>query len=226
MKKVLTIAGSDSGGGAGIPADLKTFSARGVFGMSAITALTAQNTLGVQGVFEIDPSFVESQINSVMNDIGADVWKTGMLANKQIVEVVAKSAEKYKVPIVVDPVMLAPGGDPLLKLDAVETYKSKLFPLTHILTPNRKEAEYLSGETIETLEDTKKVAKILHKMTPRFILIKGGHIETNNEAVDVLYDGNGFTEFHAKRYDTQNTHGTGCTYASAIAAELGNSWIN
>ncbi len=220
MKKVLTIAGSDSGGGAGIQADLKTFSARGVFGMSAITALTAQNTLGVQGVYEIDPSFVESQINSIMNDIGADVWKTGMLANKQIVEVVAKSARKYKIPIVVDPVMLARGGDPLLKLDAVETYKSKLFPLTHILTPNRKEAEYLSKEIIETLEDTKKVAKQLHKIGPRYVLIKGGHIETENEAVDVLFDGKEFTEFHSKRFKTQNTHGTGCTYASAIAAEI------
>lgn len=220
MKKVLTIAGSDSGGGAGIQADLKTFSARGVFGMSAITALTAQNTLGVQGVYEIDATFVESQIDSVMKDIGADMWKTGMLANKHIVETVAKCARKYEVPIVVDPVMLARGGDPLLKLNAVETYKTKLFPLTFILTPNRKEAEFISGELIEDLEDTKQVAKIIHKFGPRNVLIKGGHINTENEAIDVLYDGKEFTEFHSKRINTKNTHGTGCTYASAIAAEI------
>ncbi len=220
MKKVLTIAGSDSGGGAGIQADLKTFSARGVFGMSAITALTAQNTLGVQGVYEIDASFVEAQIDSVMVDIGADVWKTGMLANKGIVETVAKCARKYNVPLVVDPVMLARGGAPLLKLDAVERYITDIFHMTHILTPNRKEAEYISGESIENLEDTRKVAQIIKKMGPRNVLIKGGHIETENEAIDILYDGKEFTEFHTKRIETKNTHGTGCTYASAIAAEI------
>jgi len=221
MEKVLTIAGSDSGGGAGIQADLKTFSARGVFGTSAITALTAQNTLGVQGVYEINAAFVESQITSVMNDINPKVWKTGMLANAEIVETVAKCAEKYSpAQIVVDPVMLARGGDPLLKLDAVETYKTKLFPLTYILTPNRKEAEYISGEHINAIEDTKKVAKIIKNLGPMNVLIKGGHIETMDEAIDVLYDGNEFTEFHAKRIETKNTHGTGCTYASAIAAEL------
>ena len=221
MEKVLTIAGSDSGGGAGIQADLKTFSARGVFGTSAITAITAQNTLGVQGVYEIDPTFVESQITSVMDDINPKVWKTGMLANAEIVEIVAKCAKKYNpTHIVVDPVMLARGGDPLLKLDAVETYKMKLFPLTYILTPNRKEAEYISGERINTIEDTKKVAKIIKNLGPMNILIKGGHIETMDEAIDVLYDGNEFTEYHAKRIQTENTHGTGCTYASAIAAEI------
>jgi hydroxymethylpyrimidine/phosphomethylpyrimidine kinase len=224
MRKVLTIAGSDSGGGAGIQADLKTISARGVFGMSAITALTAQNTLGVQGVYEIDASFVESQINSVMKDIGADIWKTGMLANQKIVESVAKCAKVYKVPIVVDPVMFARGGDLLLKLDAVETYKSELFPLTHILTPNRKEAEYISGKIIQSIQDTKEASKIIHKMGPRYVLIKGGHIETQDEAIDVLYDGNSFKEFHSKRIKTKNTHGTGCTYASAIAAELAKGY--
>ncbi|MHA1109881.1 MAG: bifunctional hydroxymethylpyrimidine kinase/phosphomethylpyrimidine kinase [Promethearchaeota archaeon] len=221
MKKVLTIAGSDSGGGAGIQADLKTISARGVFGMSAITALTAQNTLGVQGVYEIDASFVESQINSVMDDINPKVWKTGMLANAEIVGTVAKCAKKYNpTHLVVDPVMLARGGDPLLNLNAVETYKQKLFPITFILTPNRKEAEYISGKRINTIVDTKKVAKIIKSMGPMNVLIKGGHIETDDEAIDVLYDGNEFTEFHAKRIKTENTHGTGCTYASAIAAEL------
>jgi hydroxymethylpyrimidine/phosphomethylpyrimidine kinase len=220
MKKVLTIAGSDSSGGAGIQADMKTFSARGVFGMSAITALTAQNTLGVQGVYEIDATFVEAQINSVMTDIGADMWKTGMLANQEIVKTVVRCARKYKVPIVVDPVMFARGGDPLLKIDAVETYKTSLFPLTLVLTPNRKETEYLSGVSIENLEDTTKAAKIIHKLGPKYVLIKGGHIETEDEAVDVLYDGNKFTEFHSKRIRTENTHGTGCTYASAIAAEI------
>lgn len=221
MKKVLTIAGSDSGGGAGIQADLKTFSARGVFGTSAITALTAQNTLGVQGVYEIDASFVESQIDSVMSDINPQVWKTGMLANADIVRTVAKCAKKYSLPkIVVDPVMLARGGDSLLKIDAVETYKTDLFPLTLVLTPNRKEAEYISGETIDNLEDTRKVARRIKEMGPTNVLIKGGHIETMNEAVDILFDGNKFTEFHSPRVETKNTHGTGCTYASAIAAEL------
>ncbi|MBN2157547.1 MAG: bifunctional hydroxymethylpyrimidine kinase/phosphomethylpyrimidine kinase [Candidatus Lokiarchaeota archaeon] len=221
MKKVLTIAGSDSGGGAGIQADLKTFSARGVFGMSAITALTAQNTVGVQGVYEIDASFVEKQIDSVMTDIKADAWKTGMLANAQIVEIVAKCARKYNIHnLIVDPVMLARSGDPLLKLDAVEIYKTDLFPLTLILTPNREEAEYLSKQPIKSIEDTERVAKILYEMGPKNILIKGGHIETVNEAIDVLYDGKQFTYFHAERINTHNTHGTGCTYASAIAAEV------
>ena len=221
MKKVLTIAGSDSGGGAGIQADLKAISARGVYGTSAITALTAQNTLGVQGVYEIDASFVESQINSVMDDINPQVWKTGMLANAEIVKTVAKCAMKYSPSkIVVDPVMLARGGDPLLKLDAIETYKSELFPLTYILTPNRKEAEYISGVTIKSLDDTRKIARIIKEMGPTNVLIKGGHIMTMNKAVDVLFDGKTFTEFHSPRIETPNTHGTGCTYASAIAAEL------
>jgi len=221
MKKVLTIAGSDSGGGAGIQADLKTFSALGVYGMSAITALTAQNTLGVQGVYEIDASFVEQQIDSVMMDMGTDAWKTGMLANAEIVKCVAQCARKYKIrKLVVDPVMLARGGDPLLKLDAVQTYKNELFPITYVLTPNRQEAEYISQGTIKTIDDIRRAAKIIKKMGPQFVLIKGGHIETELESVDVLYNGVEFTEFHAKRIATKNTHGTGCTYASAIAAEL------
>lgn len=221
MKTVLTIAGSDSGGGAGIQADLKSFSARGVFGMSAITALTAQNTLGVQGVLEIDPSFVEQQIDSVMADMGADAWKTGMLANAAIIQSVAERARKYHISkLVVDPVMMARGGHSLLKPNAVSLYISDLFPLTLIVTPNCEEAGALTDISIKTIFDMRSAAELLKEMGPKYVLIKGGHFENSDIAVDVLYDGGNFTEFESKRVVTKNTHGTGCTFASAIAAEI------
>lgn len=221
MKKVLTIAGSDSGGGAGIQADLKTFSARGVFGMSAITALTAQNTRGVQGIYEIDPNFVGQQIDSVMSDIGADAWKTGMLANDVIVRIVADRARKYKVKLlIIDPVMIAKGGDPLLKPEANDALISDLVPLAYVITPNHHEAQVLSDMIIRNLNDARVAAKKIHTKGAQNVVIKGGHLPNKTDAIDLLYDGKSFIKFTAPRISTKNTHGTGCTFASAIAAEL------
>jgi len=221
MKKVLTIAGSDSGGGAGIQADLKTFSARGVFGMSAITALTAQNTIGVQGVYEIDPEFVGKQIDSVMNDIGADAWKTGMLSNAQIIKVVANRAQKFEVTcIIVDPVMVAKSGDPLLKQEARHSLITELLPRAYIVTPNLHEAQVLTGIKITTIDKAKEAAIKINEMGAQNVIIKGGHMNMDDESVDLLYNGDSFIEFHANRINTENTHGTGCTFASAIAAEI------
>ncbi|KKM95407.1 hypothetical protein LCGC14_1188500 [marine sediment metagenome] len=221
MKKVLSIAGSDSGGGAGIQADLKTFSARGVYGMSAITALTAQNTMGIQGVYEIDPSFVGEQIDSVMSDIGADAWKVGMLANAKIIRVVAERARKYNIELlVIDPVMVAKGGDPLLEPEAIKALILELIPLAFVVTPNLHEAYTLTDVTIENIVDAKEAARKIYNMGAKNVLIKGGHMPKEDESIDLLYDGRNFIEFHAPRINTKNTHGTGCTFASAIAAEL------
>ena len=221
MKKVLTIAGSDSGGGAGIQADLKTFSARGVFGMSVITALTAQNTREVQGILDIEPEFVGKQIDSVMTDIGADAWKTGMLSNAKIIEVVANRAKKYKVNLlVVDPVMVAKSGDFLLKEDAKNNLITKLLPLSYIITPNIHETKVLTGLKLESYNEVKSAAIKIYELGAKNVLIKGGHMSFIDDAIDLLYDGKNFTEFRAKRIKTKNTHGTGCTFASAIASEL------
>jgi len=193
MKKVLTIAGSDSGGGAGIQADLKTFSARGVFGMSVITALTAQNTIGVQGVLEIEPEFVGKQIDSIMEDIGTDCWKTGMLSDAKIIKMVADKAIFYKVGlIVVDPVMVAKSGDVLLKNEAIETLKADLMPLASIITPNIHEAEVLTGMVIDSPSKAKQAAIKIKEMGAKNVMIKGGHAELAKYAkgaTDVLYDG-------------------------------------
>ncbi len=221
MKKVLTIAGSDSGGGAGIQADLKTFSARGVYGMSAITALTAQNTMGVQSVFEIDPGFVGEQIDSVMIDIGADAWKTGMLANTEIIRIVADRARKYNIELlVIDPVMVAKSGDYLLKPDAIEALISELVSIAYVITPNHYEAQALTNLNIENLTDAREAALKIHNQGAQNVVIKGGHLPDIKNAIDLLYDGRNFIEYHAPRIRTKNTHGTGCTFASAIAAEL------
>ncbi|MHA2393333.1 MAG: bifunctional hydroxymethylpyrimidine kinase/phosphomethylpyrimidine kinase [Promethearchaeota archaeon] len=221
MKKVLSIAGSDSGGGAGIQADLKTFSARGVYGMSAITALTAQNTKGVQGVYEIDPNFVGQQIDSVMSDIGADAWKTGMLANEEIIKIVSDRARKYNIELlIIDPVMIAKSGDPLLKPKATDALISELIPLAHVITPNHHEAQELTNIDIKNLEDARKAAKELHTKGAQNVVIKGGHLPGVIEAIDLVYDGKTYVEFSTPRIATKNTHGTGCTFASAIAAEL------
>ncbi len=218
-KRVLTIAGSDSGGGAGIQADLKTISALGAFGMSVITALTAQNTLGVQGVFEIPPDFVEKQFDSVLSDIGADAAKTGMLANSAILKAVAKKIREYHIEkLVVDPVMYAKGGAPLLAHEAGETLIKELLPLALVATPNIPEAEALADMTIRTVKDMKQAAKKIVSLGTRNVLIKGGHLE--GPATDVLYDGRNFHSFSSERIDTRDTHGTGCTYASAIATGL------
>jgi hydroxymethylpyrimidine/phosphomethylpyrimidine kinase len=221
MKRALTIAGSDSGGGAGIQADLKTFAALGVFGMSALTAITAQNTVGVQGVFELPADFVGLQIDAVLTDIGADAVKTGMLANSEIIEVIAAKMEEYQVDsLVVDPVMVAKSGDPLLHPEAQQALIERLIPLAKVLTPNLHEARALAEMEIESLEAMKEAARAIQRLGARNVVVKGGHLPGSGQSIDVCYDGHDFTEFTAPRIETKNTHGTGCTFASAIAAEL------
>ncbi len=221
IPRVLTIAGSDSGGGAGIQADLKTYLAHRVFGMSAITSVTAQNTQGVLGIHDLPADFVALQIRAVLDDIGTDVVKTGMLSNADIIRAVAETLRSYAVPyIVVDPVMRAKGGDPLLRPDAQEALVQQMLPLATIVTPNLPEAEALSGLEIHTLDDMKEAARRIHALGPRFVLVKGGHLEHTDRAIDLLYDGQNFYRYEADRIPTRNTHGTGCTYASAIAANL------
>ena len=219
MKIALTIAGSDSGGGAGIQADLKTFAALGVYGMSVLTAITAQNTVGVRAVEELPPAFVGAQIDAVMEDIGADAAKTGMLANAAIIEVVARKVRQHGIRnLVVDPVMVAKSGDPLLRRDAVEALKGALLPLAHVVTPNVPEAEEILGRKLVSVEDFPRAAADIHALGPRHVVLKGGH--RPGEAVDLLYDGQVCREFRAPRLETRHTHGTGCTFAAAIAALL------
>jgi len=226
MPTALTIAGSDSGGGAGIQADLKTFQALGVFGTSAVTALTAQNTLGVQGVHVVPPAFVAAQIDSVLSDIGADAVKIGMLADAAIVAAVAERLVAHRVTtLVVDPVMVAKGGDALLAPEAKDALVAQLVPLATLVTPNVHEAAVLLGRPVRTFDDMVAAAEAIHGLGAKAVLVKGGHTVTaegdpSEDSVDVLYDGHGHRTFRAARIDTPNTHGTGCTYASAIAAEL------
>jgi hydroxymethylpyrimidine/phosphomethylpyrimidine kinase len=220
MKRALTVAGSDSGGGAGIQADLKTFGALGVFGTSAITAITAQNTIRVMRIQEIDPDVVAAQIDAVAQDIGFDAVKTGMLASTAIVEAVAAALQRHRAPnLVVDPVMVSKSGTRLLKEDAVATMKARLLPLAEIVTPNIPEAEVISGHTIADVEAMRDAAKRIFDLGPRRVVIKGGHAEGPN-VVDLYYDGERFEEFKAERVVTRCTHGTGCTYSAAIAAYL------
>jgi hydroxymethylpyrimidine/phosphomethylpyrimidine kinase len=219
LPRCLTIAGSDSGGGAGIQADLKAFAALGVYGMSALTAVTAQNTVGVQGVIELPAAFVGQQIDSVVTDIGVDAVKTGMLANADIIAVVAEKARTYHWPhLVVDPVMMAKSGDPLLRPEAQQALISLLFPLATIVTPNIPEARALTGLAITTVTEMEQAAQMIHAMGPRWVLVKGGHLQ--GDSVDVLFDGAQYQYFTAPRIETRHTHGTGCTFASAIAAGL------
>ncbi len=220
MKQVLTIAGSDSGGGAGIQADIKAMSANGVFAMSAITAITAQNTEEVTDVFELPVSIIAAQIDAVFDDFEVAAVKTGMLASSEIVKVVAKLLKPQNVAnLVVDPVMIAKNGHPLLKPDAIEAVIKELIPLALVVTPNIHEAQQLSGVEIKTLPDARKAAKIIRKMGCRHVLIKGGHLLTDR-GTDLLYDGQFFEVFKGEFINTAHTHGTGCTYASAIAAHL------
>lgn len=218
--RVLTVAGSDSGGGAGIQADLKTFSALGVFGMSAITAITAQNTYEVRDIVKIPPESVRAQIRAVVEDIGVDAVKTGMLFSTDIIEVVAEELSKLEVPIVVDPVMVAKSGARLLKEDAIEVMKGKMFPLAHVITPNLPEAEVLSGMKIKDESGMRKAAEIISELGAKAVLVKGGHLR----AVDVLYHEGEFYKFEADKVETKNTHGTGCSFASAIAAYLAKGY--
>jgi hydroxymethylpyrimidine/phosphomethylpyrimidine kinase len=221
MKRALTIAGSDSGGGAGIQADLKTFAARGVYGMSAITALTAQNTVGVQGVFEIPTDFIALQIDSVVSDIGVDAVKTGMLSSAPIIKTVAAKIREYRLaPLVVDPVMVAKSGDHLLRDDARDALIREILPLATVVTPNLHEARVLCGFPITNLEEMRRAAVAIKAMGPQNVVVKGGHLPETSDAIDLLYDGESFREYRAERIESENTHGTGCTFASAIAAEL------
>lgn len=221
MKRALTIAGSDSGGGAGIQADLKTFMAFGVHGMSAITALTAQNTVGVQGIFEVSPEFVRKQIESVMTDIGADAAKTGMLSNAEIVRTVAEAVRTFRIPnLVVDPVMVAKSGDPLLAEDARQAIRDELLPLATVITPNVFEAEALLGRRIRDLDAMREAARELKKSGCRWVVVKGGSMDIEGRAVDVVCDGGEPILLASPRLESRNTQGTGCTFASAIAAGL------
>lgn len=219
VKRVLTIAGSDSGGGAGIQADLKTITALGGFGMSVITALTAQNTLGVQGIHEIPVEFVDKQFDSVVPDIGVDAAKTGMLSSSEIMRRVAAKIREYEIEkLVVDPVMVAKGGARLIREEAKQTLIQELVPLACVITPNVPEAEELTGMTVTTVADMKKAAKIIHHKGARYVFVKGGHM--SGEALDILYDGKEFFEFASERIETADTHGTGCTTSAAIATGL------
>ncbi len=221
ISKALTIAGSDSGGGAGIQADLKTFQELEVYGMSVITAVTAQNTLGVQAVYPMTVEAVSEQLYSIATDLQPDAIKTGMLFSSEIIDKVAEVVEKNTwVKLVVDPVMIAKGGASLLKEEAVEALKTKLMPLAYVLTPNIPEAEALTGMTIETMEDRKVAAEKLQAMGAVNVVIKGGHSTDDKHVIDLLYDGAEFHEFKSIRKPTKNTHGTGCTFAAAITAEL------
>lgn len=224
MQIVMTIAGSDSGGGAGIQADLKTFQELGVFGTSAITALTAQNTLGVEGIFPTSSAFVKQQIDVVMKDLPVKAAKTGMLFSAEIIEVVAESLKDKEIHLVVDPVMIAKGGASLLQSEAVEALKNTLLPLATVLTPNIPEAEVISGITIETSADIKKAANVILDMGVSCVVMKGGHLE-GEAAIDRVYfhDGTSFS-MQTKRIETKQTHGTGCTFSSAITAFLGQGY--
>ena len=220
MKRILTVAGSDSGGGAGVQADLKTITLVGGFGMSVLTALTAQNTVGVRGIHSVPPEFVGLQLDAVLSDIGADAVKTGMLFNAETIEVVANKMSAYGIQkLVVDPVMVAKGGDVLLVQEAMETLVSRLIPMAMVITPNIPEAEVLCETTIKTEEDIHKAASTIKAMGAPYVLIKGGHLA--GPATDYLYDGKEFFEFSKARVDTPHTHGTGCVYSAAIATYLG-----
>jgi hydroxymethylpyrimidine/phosphomethylpyrimidine kinase len=220
LKQVLTIAGSDSGGGAGIQADIKAMSANGVFAMSVITAITAQNTEEVTDVFELPPSVIAAQIDAVFDDFEVAAVKTGMLSSATIVETVAKMLKPQEVVnLVVDPVMISKSGHTLLKPDAIEAVKKQLFPLALLVTPNVHEAQQLSGIRITSLAEARRAAKVIHGFGCQHVLIKGGHLIAER-ATDLLYDGRFFHVYKGEFIETPHTHGTGCTYASAIAAHL------
>ena len=224
MKKVLSVAGSDSGGGAGIQADLKTFAALGVHGMTAVTAITAQNTMGVTAIQGIDPDVIEAQIDAVVSDIGVDVVKTGMLHSREVIEVVSRKLGQHNLPSVVDPVMVATSGAELLQPEAKQMLIERLIPLATVLTPNIYEAELLSGLSIKTVDDAKKAAQMIQQLGPEAVLVKGGHLEIPRKAVDILYTAGEYHILEAPLHDTVNTHGTGCSLSSAIAAQLAKGY--
>lgn len=220
LPRALTIAGSDSGGGAGIQADLKVFFALGCHGMSALTALTAQNTVGVTDISEVEPEFVIAQIEAVATDIGVDAAKTGMLASPAIVDAVAKAIEAHDIrQLVVDPVSVSKHRDQLLTDEAVTTLRTRLFPLATLITPNLYETGLFLDRVVESLSDMRRAAQDLHALGPGAVLVKGGHL-SGPQATDVFFDGDELVEITAPRYDTADTHGTGCALSAAITARL------
>jgi hydroxymethylpyrimidine/phosphomethylpyrimidine kinase len=216
----MTVAGSDSGGGAGIQADLKTFQALGVYGCSTVTAITAQNTIGVTAVHEVPTDIIAAQVDAVVEDIGVDAAKTGMLSSAEIIATVAGRIRRWRLErLVVDPVMVATSGDRLLRPDAVEALVRELLPLAMVLTPNLPEAEVLVGHALRTDDEIREAARRILDLGPRSVVMKGGHAE-GVEAIDLLFDGQAFVELRSERFQTHNTHGTGCTLSAAIAAGL------
>lgn len=222
MKTALSIAGSDCSGGAGIQADLKTFGANGVYGMSVITSIVAENTSRVISSQDISPEMVAEQITAIFEDIEVDSVKIGMLSCAEIMEVVGDSLIKYNPQnIVVDPVMLSKDGSALMQRNATETFIKKIIPLSYLITPNIPEAEVIANMCIKTPSDIQKACKIIYGMGAKNVLIKGGHFETDTkEVTDILFDGEVFSTYSSERIDTKNTHGTGCTLSSAISANL------
>ena len=220
VPKALTIAGSDSGGGAGIQADLKTFSAFRVFGMSVLTAITAQNSVGVHGVHDVPPAIVTAQIDAVLDDFGTDAVKVGMLSAASIVGAVAGglAARGGGAPVVLDPVMIAKSGDALLQPDARDALMKQMMPLAFVVTPNLPEAGVLAEMAVENEQDMVEAARRIHRLGARHVLVKGGHLR--DAATDLLFDGRAFTRFAGERIPSTSTHGTGCTLSSAIAAGL------
>ncbi|MCX7047433.1 MAG: bifunctional hydroxymethylpyrimidine kinase/phosphomethylpyrimidine kinase [Candidatus Sumerlaeota bacterium] len=219
--RALTIAGSDSGGGAGIQGDLKTFAALGVYGSSVITALTAQNTLGVSGIHAVPPEFVRKQMDAVLSDIGADAAKTGMLLNSAIIEEVAAGVARYQVKkLVVDPVMISKHGYVLLERDAIDAMIRRLIPLAEIITPNAEEAELLSGMNVESLDDMREAAQKMLKLGCRSVMVKGGHVDEGAQATDYWTDGREELTLTAERSPVIHTHGTGCALSAALTAHL------
>lgn len=223
QKTALTIAGSDSSGGAGIQADIKTMTCNGVYAMSAITALTAQNTTGVTGIMEVTPDFLKEQIKDVVSDIFPDAVKTGMVSSSALIKAIAESIKEFSLKnIVVDPVMVATSGAKLISDDAIETLEKELLPLATVITPNIPEAEVLCGSKIDSEQDMESVAKKINENFGCAVLLKGGH--NLNDANDYLFDGSKGTWFYGKRINNPNTHGTGCTLSSAIASNLAKGY--
>ena len=223
MRTALSIAGSDSSGGAGVQADLKTMTMNGVFAMSAITALTAQNTTGVTGILEADPEFLKKQIDAVFEDIRPDAVKIGMVSSSGLIKMIAERLQHYKAEnIVVDPVMVATSGSRLISETAIDTLKTQLLPMATVITPNIPEAEVLAEMEIRSEDDMVEAAKKIHEMYHCAVLCKGGH--SLNDANDLLYQDGETTWFHGKRINNPNTHGTGCTLSSAIASNLAKGY--
>ena len=225
VKVCLTIAGSDSGGGAGIQADIKAMQANGVFATSVLTAVTAQNTKEVTEAFELPIDLINAQIDAVCGDMDIAAAKTGMLSSIQIIQAVAQKVREHGIrPLVVDPVMISKSGFRLLENDAIEVLISELLPLASLVTPNAHEASLLTGLEVKSESDARKAAEAIVALGTGAALVKGGHLEAEAEAVDVLFDGNEFHAFREDRIDTRNTHGTGCTYAASIAANLAKGY--